>query len=149
MPTIYIMIGIAGVGKSTYARKLSSKTGAVIISSDEVCKAMYHNEKVMGNDKYIFKRMRKMAIEEINKGNDVIIDATNLTPRRRGTYCRGIEFKNCRKVAILMKRPLKICKSQNAKRDESQRVPNNMIYLMSRALIEPTLDEGFDAIWKK
>jgi aminoglycoside phosphotransferase family enzyme/gluconate kinase len=88
-PKVFVVFGISGTGKSTFAKKLSEMTLAEVISSDIVRKGLagiapteHHYEpfeKGIYNKEFTEKTYRKMialARNSLKKGRDVILDAT-------------------------------------------------------------------------
>ena len=140
MSTLYVMIGLQGSGKSTYARDLSKRTGAIIISSDE----LRIKENLCG--KIVFRRMRELEKEYLKKGYDVILDATNVTIKRRLSYLANEFSENAYKVAIVVNRPIEICLEQNKRRTGKANIPESAIYLTANRFVYPTLSEGFNEI---
>ena len=78
MAILHLMVGIQGSGKSTYSKKLRDEFGYKIISSDEVRKMYPDWEEVK-----IFPEVYRLCAMELKEGNDVIFDATNITPKVR------------------------------------------------------------------
>lgn len=89
MPKITIMVGISGSGKSTKAKQISDKTGALIVNRDKLREMLFgYNEETINNyyklpDLYLKENQitsfQNYLIERaLVKGNDVIIDNTNL-----------------------------------------------------------------------
>ena len=74
MATIYVMVGIPGSGKSTFAKELSEKLKIKVVSSDNV-----RDENKDMPEKDIFGEVYRLVASEIKRGSDVILDATNST----------------------------------------------------------------------
>ena len=77
MNKIYLLIGIQGSGKSTYAKKLSEKENIDIVSTDTV---RIKNKGI--DEKEVWPTVYK-TIAEVIKEKDVIFDATSTTPKVR------------------------------------------------------------------
>ena len=75
MAVLHLMVGIQGSGKSTFSKSLSKKLNCKIISSDEVRKM---NPNL--DEKKVFPEVYRLCAGELKNGNDVIFDATNITP---------------------------------------------------------------------
>lgn len=137
MSKLYTMIGIPGSGKSTIANQIPN---AVIISSDAICKELYGAEEIQGNGKQVFDLVYKRIGEELAKGNDVVFDATNLTPWARKAVFRF----SAEHIAVFVNTSLDDCLERNAARE--RKVPEEVIYRMYYSLTCPSKTEGFKTI---
>ena len=76
--TIYLICGFIGAGKTTFAKKLEEKTGAVRIVKDEWSISLIGNDPTIDGyaewDRKIIKLSRDFAFYLAEKGIDVIMD---------------------------------------------------------------------------
>ena len=77
MEKIYFLCGIQGSGKSTFAKNHYQQYNADIISTDKIRK----ENKI--EEKDVFPTAYKLIVNSINKGNNVIFDATNIDIKSR------------------------------------------------------------------
>ena len=54
MPTLTLMIGCPGSGKSTIAKKMAQNTGAVIVSTDAIRGELFGDENCQMNPRLVF-----------------------------------------------------------------------------------------------
>ena len=127
-PTCYIMSGIPGCGKSTWARKFTAEHDNVVnVSRDEIRFSLLTD----GED-YFAREDDAIAIfySEINEalaeGHDVIADATHISERALRNTMRRIDI-DCDKVLVSFDTPLDTCIARNALRDGRARVPERVI----------------------
>lgn len=77
-PIVYLICGFIGAGKTTFAKKLEEKTGAVRITKDEWSIRLIGNDPTIGGyaewDHKISEFSRDVAFQLVEKGIDVIID---------------------------------------------------------------------------
>ena len=147
MAKLYIMVGLPGSGKSTYAKKLSKEINAEIISSDDIRIELFGIDKKVPNSKKVFKEMRKRIYSYLSQDINVICDATNVSIEKRASFlARDCSELANSKIAIVVNRDIDTCKKQNVQREESQRVPVVAIYTLAKNFVFPTLNEGFDEI---
>lgn len=139
MNKLYTMIGIPGSGKSTIANQIPN---AVVISSDAIRKELYGAEEIQGSGKQVFDLVYKRIGEELAKGNDVVFDATNLTPRTRKAVFRF----PAERIAVFVNTSLDECLKRNTARE--RKVPEEVIYRMHHSLVYPSKAEGFSKIIK-
>lgn len=144
---LYILIGIPCSGKSTYANKRLDNANIVIVSTDEIRKEL--------TGTYIFSqetndRVFDIAKSEIqlwlDKGYDVVFDATNTNKKYRKKFIDiGIK-NNSRIIGVVFMTPLRICLIRNSVRDCERQVPEDIIVKMSG--FNPNIDdsEGFNEV---
>lgn len=147
MATMYILVGLQGAGKSTYAEKLNKQTGAIIVSSDAIREKKSGSRQITKNDSKIFTEMRRTIKKLLEEGKDVIVDATNVTIKKRASYINYIsKLEDIKKVAIVFNKNANTCVCQNFQRDKDKQVPKYAIYNLEKYFVYPTLEEGFDEI---
>src|SRR5438094_6132268 len=83
-PSLIVVMGLPGVGKSHVARLLSARLGAAHIASDEFrsrlfIAASYAEEE----NRAVFAAMTALVDALLSEGHRVVVDATNLLARNR------------------------------------------------------------------
>ena len=77
-PIVYLICGFIGAGKTTFAKTLEKKTGAVRITKDEWSICLIGNDPTIDGyeewDTKIIELSRDVAFQLAEKGIDVIID---------------------------------------------------------------------------
>lgn len=144
-PVLTILVGIPGVGKSTYAmNKYNNGSNNVVwLSSDAFREKLYGDESCQDNPGKVFEIMQQEAVDALNKGYDVIYDATNVTRKARAGILEKVP-KFVRKECVICWAPLDIIYSRDALRKRS--VGPEVIEKMLRRFEAPFYDEGFDHI---
>lgn len=74
-PTFYMMVGVPGSGKSTYARQIPDAT---VLSSDDIRAEIGADGGDKKMHKQVFTILHERVKEALSAGNDVVYDATNL-----------------------------------------------------------------------
>lgn len=157
-PIVYFMIGVPGSGKSTLAKTLDGVT----VSSDEIRKEyfgsadpskctglldkwvdQYPNAKNMSVNGFVFKIMKERTNNLLQKGCNVVYDATNTTVPHRKETVQELRDK-ATVIACYMDTPLDVCLQRNRVRERV--VPDDVLYRMARYLKVPSKEEGFDEI---
>ena len=86
MVKLYVMSGVDGSDKSTIAETIA-KDGAIIVSSDKIRENLFAtlDESVQNKEcnRKVFDELYKQVQENLEKQRDVIIDATNLSQKKR------------------------------------------------------------------
>lgn len=146
---LYLMMGVPGSGKSTYAKNIL-KYGDIYISRDEIRYSLLTDE-----DDYFAKENEviKTFIESIDKSleleeyhGDVYADATHLSRKGRAQVLS--QLKNKDKVSVIyLDIPLNIILKRNAQRTGRALVPENVIRRMYNSIQLPTRAEGIEKIY--
>ena len=150
---IYMMVGAAGAGKSTFIKDFLPT--ACVVSRDAArfeVMDKYNTEDYFKYEKEAFalfiSRIEK-AIQDNNKS--IVIDATHLTPKARKRVLSHIKSKDNKLVidAIVIRPTLEQHIKQNANRTGRAFVPVDAIVKQYNSYIEPTCEEGFNhvTIW--
>ena len=80
MKTVYLLIGLPGAGKTTFAK--NKLNNAKLIELDEVRQEL-SNKKVIGKEyssadnEIVFNEFNNQILKEIGKNDEIIVDATN------------------------------------------------------------------------
>lgn len=82
---IYILCGLPGSGKSTWAKKKADETGALIVNRDSIRTMFFGSYKFDAKVEYIVKNCAESIIRELIDCNinDIIIDECNLDIQKR------------------------------------------------------------------
>lgn len=140
-PTLDILIGLPGSGKSTYAN-LDYKF-ATVVSSDSIRKELYGDENIQGNPEEVFSLMRSRTLELLNQGKYVVYDATSMTRKDRASII-GVCPKFVRIRAIVVWASIETCIERDSKRERT--VGKAVIDKMLKRFQAPYFDEGFEEI---
>lgn len=139
--TVWLLSGIPGSGKSTWARNKALQNGGVWCSRDEVRFSMLNE-----NDSYFSQedRVFQSWIANINNAlnmedvKDVYVDATHLTDKSRNKTRRRLNHKNIDKIVnVIFDVPLEVCLERNAQRTGRAAVPEDVIKNMYNSFTFP------------
>lgn len=143
-PNFYMMVGLPGSGKSTYAEKLEQVIDVSIISSDSIREELYNDASIQGDNNEVFAEVHKRIIDNLTCGNSVIYDACNISYKRRKAFLNEIKGLVGQSICILIATPVFQCMKNNANRD--RQVPNSVINRMLQSFNIPYYYEGWDTI---
>lgn len=146
MKKFYIMIGLPGSGKSTFVAKRFSKDD-IIVCPDNFIGYTKENPWTPKSAREAWENA-DLIIENAlsNLEKNIILDATNVSPKRRRKYIKLAKKYDAKVYAIVCKTQKETCIKRNANRDKFREVPKSTIERMEKKFIMPTLDEGIDEI---
>lgn len=149
-----MLVGIAGSGKSTWAReyvKDQTKQGyhAVIVSRDVIRFALVdENEGYFSKENDVFKNYINNIKNYLTDDDiDIVIaDATHINEKSRAKVLKELNLNNVTVEAIVFRTPVTRCIQQNKTRIGREKVPDVAIYNMQKNFTMPTNEEGFNMI---
>lgn len=143
-----------GSGKSTWVTKRYDydrifKHNTTILSSDEIRKQLYGDENDQTHNEEVFQYIKDTSVEQLEKGQRVIIDATNLSRKARQSITdyvdQKLSFYEYGFIKfVVVATPYYQCLENNRKR--SRQVPENVIKRMYKQFEFPTLSEAVHEI---
>lgn len=144
MPTLTMMVGVAGSGKSTVSDKIARKTGAVIVSSDAIRGEIYGDENCQANSAKIFEIVHQRIRSLLKGGSDVIYDATNLSCKRRMAYLRTLkDLEITKDCVVVVATPEDI---EERMKSRERKVPMEVVHRQLCQFQCPNYYEGWDNI---
>lgn len=150
---LIVMCGAPGSGKSTWVKKhfMSFLGYTKVVSRDQIRFSMLKDdEDYFAHENEVYNKF----VEEIKDGlkycDTTIADATHLNIASRTKLLRslGKSLKGIKVVAVVIRPSLQITLTQNEMREGRSLVPRGQVRRMYYQFTMPTLDEGFDEIWK-
>ena len=146
---IYMMVGAAGAGKSTYIK--NHFPDAFDVSRDRArfdIMAKYNTNDYFAHEKEAFDTYINRINSAIERECEtVVLDATHLTPKsRKKVLCRINIPKDAKLYAVVVRPTLEKHIKQNAQRTGKAFVPVDAIVKQYNSYVEPTYEEGFDNV---
>ena len=154
----YIMCGIPGSGKSTFAKRIVGiykkyeKYGVSIeiVSRDEIRFSLIKpGDYYFSKEDEVFSTYIKNLKKSLNNNNVTIADATHLNFASRKKLLTPLvkDLKNVDIFLVKMETSLETALERNEKRKGTDRyVPRDVIKRMYFSMDEPQKEEGFDII---
>ncbi len=143
-PTLYVMCGLSGSGKTSTAKKIAKSNNAVIVSSDEIREEIAGTVEDQSKNNEVFQIFHKRIKDNLVSGKSVIADATNLTMKSRRRILSPLQGMDIRKVCVITPKKYEDCLEDNKNRDHP--VPEEVIKKQMYKFQVPFLEEGFDNI---
>jgi predicted kinase len=151
-PIVYLLCGFIGAGKTSFARKLEARTGAVRITKDEWLIRLVGNDPTIAGyaeyDRRIVELSRDVAFQVAGKGIDVIIDEGFWAKDEWALMRRRIEEIGAEAVLYYLDTPIEVIRERVARRSAA---PPKDSFRISHALLDfylpywqpPGVDEGY------
>ena len=73
-PTLFLMVGLPGTGKTTAARRIEGEHGALRLTKDEWMKALYGGDNPASASDVIEGRLIQIGLRALELGLNVVID---------------------------------------------------------------------------
>ncbi|SRR5258706_15697530 len=152
-PTVYIICGFIGAGKTTFSKKLEKNTGAVRITKDEWLVWIFGNsapakENYAEIDARVTTLARDFAFQLIEKGLDVILDEGYWTKSERDELKTRIDKAGAKWIMYYVDTPMNEMKERIVKRSfnpgkDSFEISEEMFESYVKYWEPPSEDEGF------
>jgi predicted kinase len=150
-PCLYVMVGVPGSGKSTWAQSQDWVNSCAYISTDMYVEAYAHSVGRTYTD--VFEEFMPKAVELMAKDvvkareqcKDIIWDQTSTTVKSRAR--KFAMLPDYRAIAVVFKTPSQDELNRRLKSRVNKVVPAHVIEQMISEWEEPSLEEGFDEIW--
>ncbi len=143
---LYVLVGIPGSGKTTYARRYLSDKWRVCMDD---LRFMLSVEPYAEPLQPVVIELEYIILERLLAGinsrfNDIVVDATSVTRERRRRYIELARKHGARPVAIFIQTPLEVALVRN--RQRANVIPEAVIHRMHQMLEPPTREEGFEYV---
>ena len=140
---LYILIGVPGSGKSTWAK---AQHNAVVLSSDDIRLEKFGTLDCQEKNKEVFQLLHN-RLEYYTQYSDsnIMYDATNINQRRRKAIFEKHK-SNFEVVAVVFDLPIDKLLKNNNKREGLAVVPEYVIKRMAKDIQWPTVDVDCNSI---
>ena len=119
-PTLIVVSGLPGTGKSFFCRNLAEKLPFLILASDALRKALFptpqYNEQ---ENKRLFSACHVLIEELLRKGIPVIFDATNLLEHHREYLYRAAARAGAKLILVWVEAPPEVVRQRLLARERT------------------------------
>lgn len=138
-PTLYILCGIPGCGKSSFAQNFLNRNKVWISRDFFRFHLVSENEPYFSKEKEVFKMFYETIATYLKNGINVIADATHLnyTSRKKVTNAIDTIFKDYQIIYIVFDTPLELALERNEQRQGREKVPQEVIKNMNDSFTIP------------
>ncbi len=154
-PTLHMFCGKIAAGKSTLARQLADRDGAVLIVEDDWLAALYPGE-INGIADYVrvAKRLRGVmaphVVALLNAGQSVVLDFPANTAEQRQWMRDILDLAHVAHQMHLLDLPDDLCRARlrarNAQGDHPFAATEAQFDQFARHFVPPTPGEGFNVV---
>ena len=138
---VWLMSGLPGSGKSTWAKHQIAEKGGVWCSRDAVRFSMVReDEPYFERENEVFNAWISQICEALSNpiAEDIYVDATHLNDRSREKTLSRLPKENINKITnVVFLVPIEICLERNALRSGREVVPEDVIRNMKKTFKMP------------
>lgn len=157
MPSLVLLVGLPGSGKSTYRSKIVDKlNNPVIASSDDIIDDLCEKAGITYSEgfhqfiKTANKIFRNDVEDAIKNGNDLIIDRTNMTEKSRKPFIEMAQKSGYNEIIayVFVVPDSELRRRLNSRAEEiGKNIPNDVLKRMTNSYTAPSKQEGFTKIY--
>ena len=145
MTKLFVMVGIPGSGKSHIGNQIAELFDCEVVSSDAMREKWYGDADDQKHNSSLWPRLFALTKEKLSAKKDIVFDATNVSIKDRKKFIQMKNELGVKLIAIVVNTSIDVAKKRNLSRERI--VPDEVIERMSRKLVIPTQDEGFDIVF--
>ena len=147
---LWLMCGIPGSGKSTWAKHKVEQTGGVWISRDAIrFSIIKDDEDYFSHEDEVLAKFFGDVQEQLNNPlvEDIVVDASHLSPKARQATLGRLNLTNATEVnCVMFGVPVAVAIKRNDQREGRAKVPHSVIRRMDCQKTFPTAKEKFTRI---
>ena len=139
MPTLYLLCGAPGCGKSTWAKQMAQN--AIHVSRDKIrFNLLNDNDDYFDKENEVFRIFVQTIQAGLSNNNNMIADATHLNLASRQKLLSKLNLENVKVIAVYFRVPLKTCLCRNEMRNGRVKVPEDVVMKFWNLLTYPNLE---------
>ena len=147
MPVFYMICGIPMSGKSSIAKKISKTENAVIFSFDKIKRELHNGDIYYPNyNKETLLTIQSRVGDALKKRENVVIDAVNKNKFERKRYIKQAKNRGYYTVCVYCKKDYDYAIHENRMRDETKKIPEDILKQACDSFTPPDEKEGWDEI---
>ncbi len=138
MATLVLITGLPGTGKTTFAKKLASTLGSNLLESDRVRRELFPKRRYTRKENLkVFGTIRKRAEDSLSRGQDVIVDATNLREEERLGFWQLAGRQDSQIVVVRLTAPKSVVQERLSKPRQGESEADFRVYELMEGREEP------------
>lgn len=149
-PSLVVLVGAAGAGKSTFAAR--HFLVEEVLSSDAFRAIVGRGESDQAATRTAFAALHRALTRRLDAGRLTVVDATNVEPHARIALVRRARAARVPAAAIILDLPPRLVFARNSARPErivDPAVVRRHLAILRRAIDRGLLEqEGFDVVYR-
>lgn len=152
MPTLYVLVGVPGSGKSSWvANQMFDWNRTVVASTDNYVEQVAKSQGKTYSEVFksamptAIKHMTKTVNDAVKNNYDIIWDQTSTSIESRVKKLRMVP-DNYRKIAVVFPTPDSEEHQRRLANRPGKVIPKSVIDQMQASMVTPTTAEGFDEV---
>jgi predicted kinase len=151
MPTVYVLVGVPGSGKSTWIKNQDWIQDCAIVNTDAFVEQEAQRQGKTYNDVFddymptAVELMADQVVAARDAGQDIIWDQTSTTVASRKKKFKMLPNYHAVAVVFLTPEPAELERRLASR--PGKNIPWNVMQGMISGFKTPTEEEGFDEIW--
>ena len=143
MATLYVMCGIPGCGKTTWALNFINNKNINYVSRDKIrMELLKDGEDYFSHEKEVFCKFVNIIRNSLKENKDIIADATHINKFSRKKLFAAIGDIDYSIIFVYFNTPLEVCLGRNGLRSGRARVPDETIKTMWNNFQKPSIIEN-------
>lgn len=134
-PTLEVLQGLPGSGKTTHARKLVQQGNWVRVNKDDLRAMMDDSVHSKANEKRVIRTRNTIVMDALANGKNVVVDDTNFAPVHVKDLKALADNFDANFHVTFIDTPVEDCLARNAKREKP--VPDGVIWDMYNKYLAP------------
>jgi predicted kinase len=112
-PTLILVSGLPGTGKSYFSRRLAEQLPSAIVESDALRKRLFASPTYSAQESHrLFNACHRLIDELLSKGIPVILDATNLVEHHREPLYRIARRLSVKLIIVKVEAPRELVRQR-------------------------------------
>jgi predicted kinase len=125
-PSVIVVSGLPGTGKSYFCRRLAERLPFIILESDTLRKQLFsHPTYTAEESAHLFRTIHYLIEDLLKKGMPVILDATNMEEKHRERIYNIAERLNTRLIIVRVEAPPELVQKRLKKRITRKNTQDN------------------------
>ena len=146
-PALVVLVGVAGSGKSTFARRVFAPTQ--VLSTDAFRAMLTDDGGDQSAGRAAFELVHRVAALRLQRGRLTVVDATNTWPDARADLVELARAHRVPAVAVVLDVAPRVCAARNRSRQDRPPVPGTALRGQRgrlRRALSTLPDEGFSVV---